>query len=344
MPKRPFRLPRDPHGFGIEPDSQGRAGPLGPTHSATINREAITRTVSRTPEVMVKVSGGGRDIGTVMAHIRYIDRHGKLAIHTDDDTVVGGKSAAQQMIDSWHLNETRGQYGVPRLNPNSRRKLVHNLVLSMPAGTSPEGLLAAAKQFAHRTFADERRYLMVLHTDQSHPHVHVVVQSEGRDRRALKIKKATLQSWRTAFAECLREQGIAANATPRALRGKARTTKKDPIYRAARRGASTFQHRQIAAVAAALKNGIPLIGAKTAVRNTWYQVDHYWRQITQTLKAEGDMELARATEQFRENLPPPHTEQELIAARLLKHILQQRNQTSALDHAPPARLPTHERE
>lgn len=57
---------------------------------------------------------------------------------------------------------------------------------------------------------------MVLHTDQKHPHVHLVVKAENELGRRLHIDKQLLRDWREDFARLMREQGIAANATPRA--------------------------------------------------------------------------------------------------------------------------------
>jgi hypothetical protein len=48
-------------------------------------------------------------------------------------------------------------------------KLVHNIVFSMPHGTPPQKLLAAARHFAQEKFALQHRYAMVLHTDHDHP-------------------------------------------------------------------------------------------------------------------------------------------------------------------------------
>ncbi len=39
-------------------------------------------------EVLVKISGGGRDADGVQAHFEYIDRHGKLDIETDHGEVL----------------------------------------------------------------------------------------------------------------------------------------------------------------------------------------------------------------------------------------------------------------
>jgi hypothetical protein len=44
----------------------------------------------------------------------------------------------------------------------STAKLVHNIVLSMPAGTPPQKLLAASREFAREEFALQHRYALVL--------------------------------------------------------------------------------------------------------------------------------------------------------------------------------------
>ena len=86
-------------------------------------------------------------------------------------------------------------------------------------------MLSAAQKFCREEFALKHRYVMALHTDEPHPHVHVVLKAVNEQGRRLNIKKATLQEWRAKFAAYLREQGVAANATPRRFRDQpVRTT------------------------------------------------------------------------------------------------------------------------
>ena len=89
----------------------------------------------------------------------------------------------------------RGGAGKPRTRA---LKLVHHVVLSMPAPTPPEKVLAAARKFAREQFGAERRYAMVLHTDQRHPHVHLVVQAEGLSGRKHHIDNGLLGQWRAS--------------------------------------------------------------------------------------------------------------------------------------------------
>src|SRR5262252_7391282 len=115
----------------------------------------------------------------------------------------------------------------------------------MPKGTPPEKLLLATQKFAREKFGLLHRYAMVLHSDQGHPHVHLVVKAVSERGERLYIRKATLQHWR--------EVGVAANATPSVLRGRVKTRKKDGIYRALKRGQSTFVRRKVEEVAGELR-------------------------------------------------------------------------------------------
>src|SRR6202034_4894310 len=118
-----------------------------------------------------------------------------------------------------------GQYRKPQSpdKPGRSVKLVHNIVLSMPAPTPPDKVLAAARVFAREKFGVKHRYAMALHTHQEHPHVHLVVKAEGRDGLRLHINKAMLREWREHFAELMRAQGVPANATARVVRGRTKS-------------------------------------------------------------------------------------------------------------------------
>ncbi|HRD86172.1 MAG TPA: conjugal transfer protein TraS, partial [Rubrivivax sp.] len=62
----------------------------------------------------------------------------------------------------------------------------------------------------------------VLHDHQANPHVHISVRAESRHGKRLNPRKADLHRWRETFAEKLRDQGIEAEATRQATRGRDR--------------------------------------------------------------------------------------------------------------------------
>jgi hypothetical protein len=113
MSRQPFRLLSDERPF-LEIASLGRSGPSGTTRLGPAQVEQIRRTVTKTPEVMVKVTGGGTNPGTVAAHFAYISRRGKLAIETDEGERVSGLDAQRTFVGGWHLELSAGQYRGPR--------------------------------------------------------------------------------------------------------------------------------------------------------------------------------------------------------------------------------------
>ena len=307
--------------------SYGRRGRPAPLQFSVAQLEQIGRTLSGVPEVMVKVSGGGKSADAVQAHFAYIDRHGKLDVHTDEGEKLLGKEVADYLVDDWNLEAGKGQYRPgPQAGEKDRRpKQVHNIVLSMPAGTPPEKLLAATQKFAREKFALQHRYAMVLHSDQGHPHVHLVVKAQSEDGQRLYVRKATLREWREDFAGYLRELGSAANATPGALRGKPKDRKKDGIYRALKRGKSIFMRRKVERVAKELQHGrLSPAPGKAKLLATRIRIIEDWNATRTLLQAQGHESLARGVEAYLRRMPAAATEKEVLARGLLEQLATQR--------------------
>src|SRR5271156_542503 len=240
MPRRLVNVRSGPALFEIV--SYGRGGPGRSSGLSLGQIELISRTVSRTPEVMVKVlPKDSNNARSVQKHVDYIGRRGELDLETDDGLQLKGKGIGNDLLYDWNLDlEThRRESEFAKTRGRAAPKLVHKLMFSMPPGTPPQAVRVAVRNFAREEFALKHRYALVLHTDEPHPHVHLVVKAMGEDGERLNIKKETLRTWRREFARRLREQGIEANATERAARGISRSPKKDPIFRARQRGAST---------------------------------------------------------------------------------------------------------
>src|SRR5213080_3942104 len=237
--------------------SHGRGGPKGSIRLSADQIAAIDRTVRRVPEAIVKVlPKDSNNLRSVARHLNYIGRYGKLELETDDGELIHGKDAGQRLLEDWDLDleKDRRESNLASVTGHSP-KLVHKIMLSMPPGTPAQGVLDAARNFAREEFALKHRYALVLHTDEPHPHVHLVVKAVSEQGVRLNIRKATLREWRREFARHLRDQGIAANATERAVRGESRTRPTDPIYRANLRGDSTHTRARADAVAAELLKG-----------------------------------------------------------------------------------------
>jgi hypothetical protein len=276
----------------------------------------IVSTVRRAPEVMMKVSGGARTLGGVQAHFAYIGREGELVVERDDDVPVAKKGFEKHLVLDWDLDLLAHRRQDERSIRGKRRasKLVHNLIFSMPPGTSPQKVLAAVRKFAVNEFALQHRYAFVLHTDEAHPHVHLVVKAESEQGVRLNIRKATLRHWREQFAEHLRSLDVAANATERAVRGETRTPKKDGIYRAALRGESTRQTQEMRDLRKRADDSLRRSDrGRETLQRTRTAVVAGWRAIAQQFEEADSQGLAEMVSRFVDEMPPPATDQVQLA-------------------------------
>jgi hypothetical protein len=285
--------------------------------------ELIARTVRRTPEVMVKVlSRGGQDLRAIGRHLGYLTRGGELDIETDDGQRLSGDDVDKNLQEDWDLDLDEHRRKIELEPWSSRRppKLAHKLMFSMPAGTPADKVLAAVKNFAREEFGLKHRYAMVLHTDEPHPHVHMVVKAMSEEGVRLHIRKETLRIWRKEFARHLRAVGVAANATDRSVRGETRSTKRDGIYRAEHRGESRHTNARAEGVAGELSKGNPRVETgKAQLIETRKDVERGWCAISDILVAQGQPDLAAQVRRFSAQMPPPWTDREWIAQALRRH-------------------------
>jgi hypothetical protein len=146
----------------------------------------------------------------------------------------------------------------------------------------------------------------------------LVVKAVSEQGVRLNIRKATLREWRCEFARHLREQGIAANATERAVRGEIKTRKRDRIYRATLRGDSTHTRSRAEAVASELLKGrLRDEPGKAKLVATRREVQRGWAATSDILSSAGQPQLAAHVRRFAEQMAPPLTEKESIAQGLV---------------------------
>lgn len=182
--------------------------------AAAIRRRIEATVAKRAPQVMVKVTGGGRGMGAIAAHFRYISKNGRLAFEDDRGVVEQGREALHDLAEQW-------RFGGSLIGETSPRREAYNLMLSMPRGTDAQSIMRAAREFAQVELSDHR-YVMVLHEHQENPHVHLSVRAESMGGKRLNPRKSDLHRWRETFAEKLRGCGVEAEATRQASRGEGR--------------------------------------------------------------------------------------------------------------------------
>ena len=184
--------------------------PMLAMRSDAVRRE-VRAVVRRAPQVMVKVTGGGRGMGAIKAHMAYISKRGSLEVEDQEGERHKGREAIKDLAREWSHAGTH----IPEV---SHRREAFNIILSMPRKTEAAVVRAAAREFMREEFKGYR-YAMVLHEHQENPHVHVVVRAERDDGHRLNPRKADLHRWRERFAAALRSYGIEAAATRQAVRG-----------------------------------------------------------------------------------------------------------------------------
>ena len=304
--------------------SYARRGPGRRDHLTPSQVQQVARTVGRTPEVMVKVlARGANDLGAVRRHLDYIGRKGDVDLETDDGEKLRDAKAGKSLVEDWdlELDAQRSRADLVSRPGRSPPKLVHKLMFSMPAATPPGKVLRAVQNFCREEFALKHRYAMALHTDEPHPHVHVVVKAVSEQGERLNIRKATLRNWRTEFARHLRTLGVPANATPRYVRGERSPRKSDGIYRASLRGESTHMYERAESVAWDLSHGrVQVEPGKRKLIETHEAVRRAWWAVSEILIRDKQPDLAAQVRRFSEQTPPPMTEREWLAGQLVERI------------------------
>ncbi|MGM9484214.1 relaxase/mobilization nuclease domain-containing protein [Roseateles sp. NT4] len=157
----------------------------------------------------------------IAAHFDYITRKGTLEVEDDRGVRSVGKEAVRDLVDQW-------RYAGSLIESVSHRREALNVTLSMPQGTPPVLVMQAVRQFARQELPDNR-YVMVLHTQQAHPHVHLTVRAQSKSGSRLNVW-ADRHRWRESFADKLRGLGVDAQATSQVLRGENRRS--EPLWRA----------------------------------------------------------------------------------------------------------------
>jgi hypothetical protein len=270
------------------------SGDAARLRAAAIRKRIEATVVRRAPQVMVKVTGGGRGMKAIAAHFRYISKNGRLEIEDQRGETMRGKDTLRDLADEWRL----GGSLIPDDAESGHRREAFNIMLSMPHGTDPLTVQRAAREFAQVELADHK-YVMVLHDHQANPHVHISVRAESRYGKRLNPRKADLHRWRETFAEKLRGYGVEAEATRQATRGRSRNY--DPLWRLKAREDGRLR---------TTRPGTKSAGRAIATRAEAVEA---WRQLGQALAMSGDVadrHLAKSIAAFLRDMPSrPRAEQ-----------------------------------
>jgi hypothetical protein len=293
----------------VKTKQQPKLGALAARQRAAAIRERIEATVvRRAPQVMVKVTGGGRGMKAIAAHFRYISKNGRLDIEDERGETMRGKDALHDLADDW-------RFGGTLIDDIGDRREAFNIMLSMPHGTDPLTVQRAAREFAQLELADHK-YVMVLHDHQANPHVHISVRAESKHGKRLNPRKADLHRWRETFAEKLRGHGVEAEATRQATRGRTRNF--GPLWRI-----KAEEDGRLRTSRPTTKRGAKTMASRAAAVGAW-------REIARALAASGDKsdrDLAHAVSRYVGEMPvlaeAGHTKETAVLSEKIKLVEQE---------------------
>lgn len=222
--EEPWQLPGEIRGENVRLQKGG--GGYRPLSSASKAR--LRRIVNRAPEVVVKVTGRtrGGDGKHLKAHFDYITRNGKIEAETQDGEIIRDRHRLRDLHEDWMFANATMARGPA--TPRSAQSV--GIILSMPAGTSPDKVEAAGRTWARETFGNKHDWVMARHDDTDHAHVHIAVRAVDNDGRRLAPGPADLQEWRERFARELKRYGVEAEASPRHARGSLRKSLNAQAY------------------------------------------------------------------------------------------------------------------
>ena len=263
------------------------SGEAARQRAAAIRKRIEATVVRRAPQVMVKVTGGGRGMRAIAAHFRYISKNGRLEIEDQRGETMRGKDTLRDVSEEWRFS---GSLIPDDAEPGHRRE-AFNIMLSMPRGTDPLTVQRAAREFAQVELVDHK-YVMVLHDHQANPHVHISVRAESRHGKRLNPRKADLHRWRETFAEKLRGYGLEAEATRQATRGRSRNY--DPLWRVKAREDGRLRTNR-----PGTKSGGRAVATRAEAMEAWR---HLGQALAMSSDA-GDRNLAKAIAAFVRDMP-----------------------------------------
>ncbi|AUZ86125.1 MULTISPECIES: relaxase/mobilization nuclease domain-containing protein [Methylophaga] len=310
--------------------------------NARLTLQAITK---KTPEVMAKITGFSKGTGHIASHIEYIAREGEEVLENDKGELFKGRENLESAYSDW----IKDIESFPKEKSSKTSRDVMHLMLSMPAGTDPEKVRDAARNFAKKAFSENHEYLFALHTDQPHPHVHLAVKMLGFNNKKLDPKKNDIQAWREGFAEELRTLGVAALATRRQARGVVKKATKGAVWqinnnkqpnRNKRTANVTRSQIKEAATELALEakgERVPDKPWNKAIERRQNEVRQLYKKLSDELDKTGqkeDKKLAQDVRKFLAGMPKEIlTQNDEIKRRITQEAVQAKR-TATVDKAP----------
>lgn len=176
----------------------------------------------KAPQAVVKVISQARGFRALklMNYVARLDKEHTqeqgLPLEDENGLQYEGADSVKAIYEEWKKDFERATPGQKR----PPRHVTH-MIFSGDCEQSPENaraVLAAVSELMQEQLGSAGfRYLLVLHQDTAHPHVHVLVNNYNRDpeKPKLRINPPELMAFRQQFAQKMRERGLEQEATRR---------------------------------------------------------------------------------------------------------------------------------
>lgn len=304
--------------------AQAIGGMASATSKASRSREAvqvINRLISKAPQAIVKVTSRVRGSGNTLGAFLYVSRLGMpeqevLPLETSEGRFLTRADDMMELARDWQNWE---------MADCARRKgaTAISTVFSMPPGTDPDKVRDAVRDVAE-TEMGNNRWVMVLHTDESHPHVHLIIANRDNDGRRFNPGRECLHRLRESFAENLRARGVEADASQRMARGYPHKRESMPVRKIRDRGElSESDKRQLAMLVGVTGEGREHAAERGQARSKTIENAEmvravYVRAIAElgAYGAKGEASQAKALRSWADGMPAPEPARAEIIERL----------------------------
>lgn len=283
--------------------------------------QRLERTAQRAPQVVVKITSRIHGAASTVGAFTYAGRIGMA----DKEPLGVETSEGKQLMSAQEMLVLAREWQQWEQSDEARRKgaTAIAMVFSMPPGTDPEKVRDAVRDFAENDMAN-RRWVMALHTDEAHPHVHLIIAGRDNDGRRFNPNREFLQHCRERFAENLRERGIDADASIRMTRGYPPKQDPTPVLKMRERGDNPEADKGRADMldggsAEAKQRLDDREKARSATTENFVAVREVYARAISELEAHGgtaEAGQAKALRAFVETMPAPSNARTEIIERL----------------------------
>jgi hypothetical protein len=285
------------------------------------------RVAKRAPQVVVKITSRIHGAASTLGAFTYVGRLGMK----DKEPVELLTSEKEILTDATDMMKLAREWQTWELSDDARRKgaTAIAMVFSMPPGTDPDKVRDAVIALAETDMAN-RRWVLALHTDEAHPHVHLIIAGRDNDGRRFNPNRQFLQNARERFAELLRDRGIDADATMRVTRGYPPKHDVTPVVKIRERGETPNADQvKTEAVRGDTERGRAHLSdrekGRTITAINFAQVQAVYTRAIAELETHGgveELERAKSLRAFVETMPVPRDARAEILEQLRKDAAQ----------------------